>query len=343
MLFAKFNHNFNLCTFANYIGCIRGVSDLIPFGDPNKTQSTRRKIDIENLNGNIIELALWDEMAEHFGQPDFEKMDQPVIIAADSCRVSKYRDYQLAASPTTYYYLNPNIPEAQESRAMFKSRYQETPPLIICKLLYQDIEKEIRNRYPLKTLMEQNPAIRFTVEATITSINTSRDWYYVSCHQCNKAAITQGEKYSCIDHGPQPGPFFRDSLGTAPMTFFSPAEDKIAKHPCQELVEKYNPTDPKKIPPEVLATQGKTSIFQFHFNTFANTVDLTLDEVFDIKTTYQDASSIAEQTCQGTSSATPTAAMQSVENQDQKAKGKEQIAEEQTNKGDTYFIHLSFH
>nr|GFA14371.1 nucleic acid-binding, OB-fold protein [Tanacetum cinerariifolium] len=45
-------------------------------------------------------------------------MEQPVIIAVSSCRVSTYRDYQLAASPTTYYYLNPKILEAQESRAL---------------------------------------------------------------------------------------------------------------------------------------------------------------------------------------------------------------------------------
>ncbi|GJT06813.1 replication protein A 70 kDa DNA-binding subunit [Tanacetum coccineum] len=209
-------------------------------------------------------------MAEHFGLADFQKMQQLVIIAVSSSRVSKYRDYQLAASPTTYYYLNLNIPEAEESRAVFKSRYEETPPLIICKLPYQDIEKEkLRNRYLLKTIMEQNPAIRFTTKATITSINTNRDWYYVSCHQCNKAAINQGENYRCLDHGPQPGPFFRykfkghirDSPGMAPVTFFSLATDKITKHPCQELVEKYNPADPKKILREVLATQGKTRIF----------------------------------------------------------------------------------
>ncbi|GJX46209.1 DNA helicase [Tanacetum coccineum] len=78
----------------------------------------RRKIEIENLNGNIIEFTLWDKMAEHFEQADLEKMEQPVIIAVNSCRVSKYKDYQLAVSPTTYYYLNPNIPEAEESRAL---------------------------------------------------------------------------------------------------------------------------------------------------------------------------------------------------------------------------------
>nr|GEW80509.1 nucleic acid-binding, OB-fold protein [Tanacetum cinerariifolium] len=99
------------------LGCVRAVGDLIPFGDPNITQSKRRKIEIENLK-KIIELMLWDETIEHFKQADFQKMEQPVIIAVCSCRVSKYRDYQLAASPATYYYLNPNIPESQESRAL---------------------------------------------------------------------------------------------------------------------------------------------------------------------------------------------------------------------------------
>nr|GEX23812.1 nucleic acid-binding, OB-fold protein [Tanacetum cinerariifolium] len=77
----------------DYIGCIRSVGNLEPFGDPNRSQSTRRKIEIENLNGNIIELTLWDEMAAHLEQANFEQMEQPVIIAVSSCRVSKYRDY----------------------------------------------------------------------------------------------------------------------------------------------------------------------------------------------------------------------------------------------------------
>ncbi|GJY66276.1 hypothetical protein Tco_0468514 [Tanacetum coccineum] len=40
----------------------------------------------------------------------------------------------------------------------FKARYEDSPPLIICKLPYQDVQQEkIRNRFPLKTIMEQNP------------------------------------------------------------------------------------------------------------------------------------------------------------------------------------------
>ncbi|GKC49577.1 DNA helicase [Tanacetum coccineum] len=221
-----------------YIGCIRSVSDLTPFGDPNRRQSTRRKIEIKNFNGNIIELTLWDEMAEHFGQSYLEKMDQPVIIAVSSCRVSKLSVSRKPGSS------------------------------LDTKKLLHSLSANLR----IKTLRKG-------------SLGTDT-------HRNSKAAS--------------------DSLGTAPLTFFSPAADKITKHPCEEL---------------------------FHFNTFANTTDLTLDKVFDIKTTYKSTSSIAKQTYKGTSSITPAAAVQPVENQKQEAKGKEKIAGEQTNKGKMQMPH----
>ncbi|GJU19295.1 hypothetical protein Tco_1152637 [Tanacetum coccineum] len=51
-------------------------------------------------------------------------------------------------------------------------------------------------------------AIRFTAEATIKSINTKREWFYESCHQYSRTAVKRGDNYTCLDHGPQPGPFF---------------------------------------------------------------------------------------------------------------------------------------
>ncbi|GJU88438.1 DNA helicase [Tanacetum coccineum] len=73
-------------------------------------------------------------------------------------------------------------------------------------------------------------AIRFTAEATIKSINTKREWFYESCHQCSRTAVKRGDNYTCLDHGPQPGPFFRykfkayitDASGTTSLTFFTP-------------------------------------------------------------------------------------------------------------------------
>nr|GEX31305.1 DNA helicase [Tanacetum cinerariifolium] len=59
--------------------------------------------------------------------------------------------------------------------------------------------------------------------------------------------------------------------------------DKVADHPCTELVEKYNPADPKKIPSEILVAQGKTGVFHFHLNTLGNLKEMILDAVFDLK------------------------------------------------------------
>ncbi|GJS14941.1 hypothetical protein Tco_0409413 [Tanacetum coccineum] len=162
---------------------------------------------------------------------------------------SDHSDY-LAATSATYYYLNPIIPEAEESRALYKVRHQQNPPLIICKYPYKNIQQEkLRNRFPLQTIMEQNP-------------------------ESYKRYIT-------------------DASGTAPLTFFTPAADKLTCHSCAKLIEKYDPTDPMKIPPEVLAVQGKSSIFQFHFNSLANTTDFTLDEVFNTDPTTGASSSAA--------------------------------------------------
>ena len=86
---------------------------------------------------------MWDRMAEIFGEADLRTMEQPVIIAVNSCRVSKNRgttciiwnhffnnwinlililltetftDYQLTATSATWFYLNPKIPEADQAR-----------------------------------------------------------------------------------------------------------------------------------------------------------------------------------------------------------------------------------
>ncbi|GJS55386.1 dynamin-related protein 3A-like protein [Tanacetum coccineum] len=60
---------------------------------------------------------IWDEMAESFNKSILDTLEQPVIVAVSSCRVSKYKDYQFSATLATYHYLNPNIPEADQSRA----------------------------------------------------------------------------------------------------------------------------------------------------------------------------------------------------------------------------------
>ncbi|GKC29338.1 DNA helicase [Tanacetum coccineum] len=63
--------------------------------------------------GNITEFTMWDDMAKQFNKEDIKKLPRPIIIAVSSFRVNKYKDIQLAATPTTHYYINPRVPEAE--------------------------------------------------------------------------------------------------------------------------------------------------------------------------------------------------------------------------------------
>nr|GEV79544.1 nucleic acid-binding, OB-fold protein [Tanacetum cinerariifolium] len=96
----------------DYIGCIHHISDPIISGDATRSRKTRRIIDIQNLDGLNLPFLIWDEMAEKFDMDEYVKMPKPVVIAVSSTWVTtKYRGLQLSATPATYYYFNPNIPE----------------------------------------------------------------------------------------------------------------------------------------------------------------------------------------------------------------------------------------
>nr|GEU66750.1 helitron helicase-like domain-containing protein [Tanacetum cinerariifolium] len=63
------------------------------------------------LLGNIIQLALWHEMALTFNITEYEAMEKPVVIAVTSCWVRHFNGLQLSGTSATHYYLNPKIPE----------------------------------------------------------------------------------------------------------------------------------------------------------------------------------------------------------------------------------------
>ncbi|GJV50422.1 nucleic acid-binding, OB-fold protein [Tanacetum coccineum] len=71
---------------ADYLGCIRSISDALPFENANRSQSFRRKVDIQNLDGNIVEFTMWDDLATQFDKKMIEKIEPPVIIAVTSCK-----------------------------------------------------------------------------------------------------------------------------------------------------------------------------------------------------------------------------------------------------------------
>ncbi|GJV31608.1 nucleic acid-binding, OB-fold protein [Tanacetum coccineum] len=198
-------------------------------------------MDIENLNGDVVELALWDEMAKSFNKDEFEAIPKPVIIAVSSCKVLEYG-----------------------------AKYNQKPPLEIFKTRYKDPDKEKeRNRFAISTLLQQNPdsyrSARFTSDATVTGINTGRDWYYESCSKYIFKA------------------FISDHSSTATLTFFTPNANVLTGYECSDLVKKYNIPNPCDFPTEILSLKGRRHIFQFHYNPSCETgkVDFYFDDILD--------------------------------------------------------------
>ncbi|GJX79269.1 nucleic acid-binding, OB-fold protein [Tanacetum coccineum] len=284
-------------TLTDYIGSLIRVGNVQTFGSAGSNLTIVRKLDIENLNGDIVELAIWDEMAKGFRKEEVDKMPKPVIFAVSSCKVSEYGGIlQLLATSATHYYMNPEIPELQELHAQFAARYDLHPLLEISKTKSKDPSQEKdRNRFPLSTLLQQNPdsykGVRFTAYATIAGINTNRDWYYEACSKCARKVIDVNGPVDCPDHGPQPNPSYRynfkaflsDQSATATFTFFTPNGDVMTKHECSELVKKYNNPDPRDFPPEILSLKGHQHIFQFHYNPYCEMgrIDFYFDDILD--------------------------------------------------------------
>ncbi|GJZ06887.1 nucleic acid-binding, OB-fold protein [Tanacetum coccineum] len=258
------------------------VGDVERFGRSGGNQYVIRKLDIENLSDDVIELTLWDEMTENFQKAEYESMQKPIIIDVSSCKVTEYaHNLQLTATSATFYYLNPEIPELGG------------PYCKISKTRYKDLEKEkTRNRFPISTLLQENPdtykVVRFTAEATIIRINTARDWYYVSCNQCIKMLIDGYDTPTCPDHGPQSHVTYRynfkaflsDHSATTTFTFFTPNAEILTGVSCPDLVTKYNTPNQRDFPQEIA---GRHHIFQSHYNPYCakGRVDFYFDDIFD--------------------------------------------------------------
>ncbi|GJV43475.1 DNA helicase [Tanacetum coccineum] len=131
----------------------------------------------------------------------------------------------LATTPATFYYINPQTPEAADA---YRIQRFNNPEL-----------EKTQNRQTLQTLLEQDPTsfqgVRFTYEAMITNVNPNRIWSYSSCSQCTKASTKQSGIYVCANYGNQDPPTYRyifkatvtDGTATAEFTFFTNAGQKI--------------------------------------------------------------------------------------------------------------------
>ncbi|PWA46451.1 replication protein A 70 kDa DNA-binding subunit [Artemisia annua] len=283
----------------DYIGCYISSTDKDKVGNPNRNQPIFRKVEIQNLNRNSIELTLWGTLAETFNKEGIDALEKPVIIAVTSCRVSRYQNnLQLSSTPATYYYINPTIPELEQYKEEYRTMFNINPPLQVIRQPFHDKEKEkTRNRFPLASLMVQVPltyqGVRFTCDGTITGLKTDRKWYDMSCNEClNKLEIDE-DTYQCKAHGHVASPnhrynfkaYISDETQTIMVTCFTPKANKIVGIDCETLVASLTNPDPRDFPPPITAIIGKRHIFQFHYNTPGKqgAPDFILNDILDIE------------------------------------------------------------
>ncbi|PWA96207.1 replication protein A 70 kDa DNA-binding subunit B [Artemisia annua] len=242
----------------DYIGCYIRSGDKGKVGNPNKRQSVQRKVEIQNLNRESLELTLWGDLAEKFNKEGIDALERPIIIAVSSCRVSRYNNnLQLQSTAATYFYINPRIPQLEQYRAEYRELHNLRPPLQIIKQAFQDKDKEkTRNRIPLADLIQEKPHTHVV---------------------CTDAATT-GQSHL------QP----TDNTETVMLTCFTPKADAIVGIDCHTLVNSLTHPDPKEFPEKISSLVGKKHIFQFHFNTTNKhgPPDFILNEILD-KTSIQ--------------------------------------------------------
>nr|GEX70653.1 hypothetical protein [Tanacetum cinerariifolium] len=216
-------HYFNFASYNKHAARadVRNAMLTIPnqihtSGDATSNRIHRRIIDIQNLSGNTISLALWHDMAVNFNLQEYEALERLVVIAVSSCWVRRYHGLQLSSTSTTHYYLNPNIPETFHIKQVHQQLPEPQVMLNIENQRYENPEEEMtRNRFPLATIFDLDPqnyeGVRFTSEATIYKINTQKKWYYQRCTSC-KLQVIPGDPFpTCKNHGPQPTPVYSGS------------------------------------------------------------------------------------------------------------------------------------
>ncbi|PWA62131.1 nucleic acid-binding, OB-fold protein [Artemisia annua] len=205
----------------------------------------------------------------------------------------KISNLQLSSTPATYYYINPDIPDLEQYKAVYRALYEEKKPLCVTRYRLQDSEQEQqKNHIPFQLLfkhkLESYRGVWFTCQATIIKLNTSRGWYYTSCCVCINKVTQSNGNYRCKTHGIIPAPNYRatvtDDTNSATFIFFTPKADDFIGVNCGDLVASNKALERSHFPTEIEAIVGTDHTFQFHYNTTSNpgVTEFVMDEVFGI-------------------------------------------------------------
>ncbi|XP_071695801.1 uncharacterized protein [Rutidosis leptorrhynchoides] len=286
----------------DYIGCICNIGNIQHSKNPN-SRKYFRLIDIIDLNNNYLQLILWNERATSFPIDEYESHTKPVLIAVSSCWPNIFTGtgmVQLKPTPATYYYLNPNIPEYQNSISAYRELFSQKPMLLADKNRRQDPQEEQRrNRITLQELntydFQNNKVLRnnkYTCEAKIQQVENNRPWFYASCdkERCNKKVGGKIHELLCPTHGTLKEANFSycfrilitDGTSTITLALLCNNAEKLLGISCKKMIVELGFDNKYVLPDPIKALEGTTHIFQFHYQ---SPNQYMVDDIFPINHT----------------------------------------------------------
>ncbi|KAI7748203.1 hypothetical protein M8C21_002912 [Ambrosia artemisiifolia] len=265
----------------DYIGCFVSITM------DKATPTGRRllKFLLEDPNGNYIEVALWQEIADRVDIPTLTSTPFPCIVAVTSMKVKEYHRITLESNSPTNVYINPEIPDTYKLVERFNTKYANVPEhlrgrrhVMRLKTRYANIPKQQRRRFTVAELLQMNPAQnserRFSCMATVKNFVQGKPWFYRGCIHCKRKLLRRSPGWACSYHPNEQQQKFmycvnaviEDKSDTTTVTLFDGAVYSLAQINAMTLVLEKGFEDANILPDPLHVIIGKRTVFQLQFN-----------------------------------------------------------------------------
>ncbi|CAI0628237.1 unnamed protein product [Linum tenue] len=190
--------------YADVVGRLVSAT-TVTYYQKNDRSIRRRTVVIQNERDMSISVTLWGDFAERLALQELIQMDgaAAVIVAFTSLNLSIWRGTVGASSTSaTRIVVSPPVPHAQPLALHFAGAVGalgvvpiecDTPEKAMT--LYRDSFRTIAELQNVQSISTMGG--KFRCKATVTDIDMSREWCYLACAVCCKAAIRRDAPFWC--------------------------------------------------------------------------------------------------------------------------------------------------
>ncbi|KAL0009125.1 hypothetical protein SO802_010627 [Lithocarpus litseifolius] len=255
--FADYDQIQNQCY--NYTYLIDVVGKLVAVGNVEEPQVNGAPRKLRNLQlllkeGKEIRLSLWGTSVWQIDEDVYKNNQGPFVLIATSTIVKSFGGkFSLSSTSATKIYLNLEIPEVAEIIDRNGKKHdptQEIPKIHAKQFSEEDFSSNNMKTIPELKCIEWDPAkqdVNCNCVATISNIDTTMGWYYISCVLCGKKVKPQSGSFwcaKCETNTNLPIPRYRiqievfDSTDKTTFVIFDRDAEKILNKSAKDLAEK---------------------------------------------------------------------------------------------------------